>query len=116
MFSRLYLVLFCLFGVYGCDNSKQVADKIVIFSKATCFYCKKAKLFFQKKKLSFKEIHFNKNSEKDLALLNSYAIKSKAQIGPIITVPQIFIGKHYVGGFSDLRELSDKDLQVLLDS
>ena len=90
-------------------------EPIVVFSRATCFYCMKAKRYLELKKLSFKEFSFNRNSKEDLERLQSYAQKSGAQFGPIITVPQIFIAGHHVGGYTDLIKLSDQKLKNLIN-
>lgn len=65
-----------------------------IFTKEACPYCIKAKKLLTKNKISFEEIPLNKNiTSKTLR-----AVTGKA------TVPQIFIGGSYVGGFDDLEK------------
>ena len=112
----LFLVVVTLgsFLLKQLPKKESVAAKIVIFSKASCFYCFRAKLFFREKNLSYKEVEFDKNSPQDLALLKKFTEQAGTKLKPRITVPQIFIGKKHIGGFTDLIKLSDKELKKIL--
>ena len=67
-----------------------------IYTKATCFYCMRAKALFEQKQVSFNEIKIDNNAE-----LRNAMIKRSGGV----TVPQIFIGDEYVGGCDDLFAL-----------
>jgi len=67
-----------------------------IYTKATCFYCMRAKALFDEKQVSFNEIKIDNNDE-----LRNAMIKRSGGV----TVPQIFIGDEYVGGCDDLFAL-----------
>ncbi|MBA6336445.1 MULTISPECIES: glutaredoxin 3 [unclassified Colwellia] len=67
-----------------------------IYTKVTCFYCMRAKALLEEKQVSFNEIKIDNNAE-----LRNAMIKRSGGV----TVPQIFIGDHYVGGCDELFAL-----------
>lgn len=80
-------------------------QEIVIYSKSTCPYCIRAKAYFNKRSLKFKEIDLNQRKD-------AYSMLSKLM--EKVTVPQIFIGKEHIGGYSDLIKLSESELRAIL--
>ncbi len=82
-----------------------LAQKITMFAKSTCIYCLRAKNFLKQKGLHFKEIELTDNKE---------AYEELSKLMERVTVPQIFIGEHHVGGYSDLIKLTDEELNALL--
>lgn len=76
---------------------------IEIYTKKNCPYCNKAKEFFTKKLLDFKEI----SVDRDL-LHNKYLEMYHRSHGQI-TVPQIFINNHHIGGADDLFKMSNNN-------
>ncbi|KAI8824246.1 thioredoxin-like protein [Fimicolochytrium jonesii] len=77
-------------------------NKVVIFSKTYCPYCDKAKALFKSKNVAFDLVELD--SVKDGEKLHAY-LKEKTNQS---TVPNIFVSKQHVGGFSDLSELDTK--------
>ncbi len=69
---------------------------IDIYTKATCFYCMRAKALFDQKQVSFNEIKIDNDNN-----LRNEMIKRSGGV----TVPQIFIVDQYVGGCDDLFAL-----------
>ena len=71
-------------------------NTIEIYSKDNCQFCVKAKILLEQNNLSYTEIDAVEKRE-DL-------IKRVIQITgrPPRTVPQIFIGDQYIGGYDDL--------------
>ncbi len=69
--------------------------KVTIYSTQICPYCVRAKNFFDKKDIEYKEIMI----DKDPSLISEMIEKSGRQ-----SVPQIFIDDYHVGGFDDLIE------------
>ncbi len=67
-----------------------------IYTKATCFYCMRAKALLDEKQVSFNEIKIDNDND-----LRNEMIKRSGGV----TVPQIFIGDEYVGGCDDLFAL-----------
>tara|TARA_B100000508_G_C11425586_1_gene260640 strand:- start:354 stop:635 length:282 start_codon:yes stop_codon:yes gene_type:complete len=83
--------------------------KVLVYSKEHCPYCVQAKQLLTQKKVQFEEVHVDQDPKK----LGEMLAKSNGQR----TVPQIFIGDHHVGGFTDLRELDQQGrLDELLKS
>lgn len=66
-----------------------------------------AKKFLQKRNLAFETI----NVENDHKMFEELKRKTKMR-----TVPQIFIGEHFVGGYDQLSQLTQKELDQLLFS
>lgn len=74
--------------------------KVLVYSKEHCPYCVQAKRLLTQKGVQFEEIHVDQDPKK----LEEMLAKSNGQR----TVPQIFIGDHHVGGFTDLRGLDQQ--------
>ncbi|WP_293267963.1 GrxA family glutaredoxin [Neptunomonas sp.] len=69
-------------------------ERVTIFGKEGCGFCKRAKQLCEMKDLNFKylDIHQENISQADL----------EKTIGkPVVTVPQIFIGQEYIGGYTE---------------
>jgi len=75
----------------------------LIYTKPSCIYCDKAKYLLQEKGLEYEEIKITADNRQELfdeiSLLTGRAPT---------TVPQIFDGDNYIGGFNEL----DKCLNV----
>ncbi|KAG6443264.1 glutaredoxin-C4 [Manduca sexta] len=74
-------------------------DKVVVFSKSYCPYCKMAKDVFSKVKQPIKVYELNERDDGDAIQDNL------AQITGFRTVPQVFINGNCVGGGSDVKAL-----------
>jgi glutaredoxin 1 len=74
---------------------------ITIFGTPTCGYCREAKALCERKELSYKYV--------DITVENIDFSDFEALTGKKFkTVPQIFNGEQYVGGYKELKELLDK--------
>ena len=81
--------------------------KVKIYTKSHCPYCEAAKRLLQAKGVSYEEIDVTDDFDK----LAGLAGKTGHQ-----TVPMIFIGEKFVGGFDELEELEHSGkLEQLLD-
>jgi glutaredoxin 1 len=72
-------------------------QRVTIFGKEGCGFCKRAKLLCEQNNFDFKylDIHQENISQADL----------EQTIGkPVNTVPQIFIGKEYIGGYTEFAK------------
>lgn len=67
--------------------------EIIVYSKAQCPYCVNAKQLLKNKGYTYTEIDIGNQPE-----LAIEVVKKSGQR----TVPQIFVGEHCIGGFSDL--------------
>ncbi len=80
--------------------------KITIYSTRICPYCVRAKNFFEKRNIEYKEIMIDVDPEQMKVMIE----KSGRQ-----SVPQIFIDDYHIGGFDDLIEHDmDGKLEELL--
>lgn len=80
-----------------------------IYTKATCFYCMRAKALFDDMNVAYNEIKINGD-----APLREKMIKRSQGAS---TVPQIFINNNHIGGCDDLFALhAQEKLASLLAS
>ena len=70
--------------------------EVTVYSADWCPYCTRAKKLLETKGVSYKEINVDKSP--------GLREKITKQTG-MRTIPQIFIGEHFVGGFSELSAL-----------
>ena len=81
--------------------------KVKIYTTTYCGYCDSAKRFFEQKNIAYEAIDITSNDD----LRQKLSIKHNWR-----TVPMIFIGDEFVGGFQDLIKLESKgDLESKLD-
>lgn len=82
--------------------------EIVIYTKATCPYCIRAKQILNSKGVNFTEI--------DMPTISDEARTALAEkTNNYRTVPQIFIGEKFIGGCDDLSKLDRSgELDTLL--
>lgn len=83
-------------------------NTIVIYGTQFCPYCIAAKQFFDAKGVAYQYIAV----DNDIDLRENIKKRSGQR-----TVPQIWIGKQHIGGFTDLRKLAlTGDLDRLLSA
>lgn len=68
---------------------------ITIITKEDCVFCEKAKTLLRSRDILFEEIHVGKDVTRDWILKKYPHIKS---------VPIIFDGAEFIGGYQDLME------------
>lgn len=69
-------------------------SNVVIYTKAYCPYCVRAKAVLDTKGAAYQEIRIDQQPELRPQMIEKANGRS--------TVPQIFIGEHHVGGCDDL--------------
>ena len=69
---------------------------VTVYSKNYCPYCVRAKKLLEKKGVNFEEINLEGKNDDMMNLIKKTGMR---------TVPQIFIGDFFVGGFTELNEL-----------
>lgn len=80
--------------------------QVKVYSTNYCPYCTRAKQLLKSKNIPFQEIDLTNDGE--------LRDKISAQTGHQ-TVPMIFIGEQFIGGFDDLNTLNQKgELEALL--
>ena len=83
-------------------------QKIVIYTGPMCNYCSAAKHLLDKKKVNYTEF--------DIAVDPSKMQEMQERTKGARTIPQIFIGETYVGGYNELKSLErEGKLNSLLD-
>ena len=70
--------------------------KVVIYTGPMCNFCSAAKHLLNKKKVSYTEF--------DIAVDPSKRQEMQEKTNGARTIPQIFIGDHYIGGNDKLQE------------
>ncbi len=78
-----------------------IMKKVIVYSGSYCPFCVRAKRLLQQKNVPFEEILLDDQPEELIALREKTGHR---------TIPQIFIGDHFVGGFTELAELESKGL------
>ena len=71
--------------------------KVVIYTGPMCNYCSAAKHLLNKKKINYIEF--------DVAADPSKMQEMQKKTNGARTIPQIFIGETYVGGYNELKAL-----------
>ena len=71
--------------------------KVVIYTGPMCNYCSAAKHLLNKKKVNYIEF--------DIAVDESKKKEMQEKTNGARTIPQIFIGDTYVGGYDELKAL-----------
>jgi len=71
--------------------------KVVIYTGPMCNYCSAAKHLLNKKKVDYIEF--------DIAIDQTKMQEMRERTKGARTIPQIFIGETYVGGYSELKAL-----------
>ena len=72
-------------------------QKVVIYSGPRCNYCSAAKHLLNKKKVDYIEF--------DIAIDPKKLEEMQKKTNGARTIPQIFIGDTYVGGYNELKAL-----------
>ncbi|KAJ6493987.1 thioredoxin-like protein [Mycena vitilis] len=74
-------------------------NKIMIFSKSSCPYCRRAKALFAQEFPEEKPVVFELNQREDGSAIQAYLAEKTGQN----TVPNIFISKQHIGGNDDTQ-------------
>ncbi len=72
-------------------------QEIIVYSTVSCPYCQSAKRLLSQRGLAYKEIDLTDDAE--------LRQKLSSENNGYRTVPMIFIGKEFIGGFSELAAL-----------
>ncbi len=75
--------------------------KVIIYTGPMCNYCSAAKHLLNKKKINYTEF--------DIAVDESKKQEMQEKTKGARTIPQIFIGDTYVGGYNELKALETAD-------
>jgi len=78
---------------------------IIVYCKDFCQYCTKAKDFLVKNKIPYHEVHLDTNDEEKYIQERDDLIARAG--GHHKTFPFIFVGKSFLGGYTDLIRAYD---------
>lgn len=73
--------------------------KTEIYTKATCGFCRRAKMILEESEVDFEEIPVDRDPDARERMIERAAGRT--------TVPQIFIGGLHIGGYSELEALDE---------
>ncbi|KAF1796058.1 thioredoxin-like protein [Mucor lusitanicus] len=97
------------------SSPQQIAEeaiqnnKVIVFSKSYCPYCKKAKALLSSLDIEFATIELDLHPQGEA--IQAYLLEKTGQR----TVPNVFVNKTHVGGSDDLAKAErDGTLQKLL--
>lgn len=76
----------------------KIMKAVRVYSTLVCPYCINAKQLLESHGVSYEEIRIDKDTQKR---------EEMERLSGQRTVPQIFIGDRHVGGYTDLKKLSD---------
>ena len=76
--------------------------KAIVWSKNQCPYCDQAKALLKLKGIEFEERNIENGWDREDLL---------AAVPTARTVPQIFLGEEYVGGFNELKKKLTESVQ-----
>jgi len=83
-------------------------QSVTIYSTRVCGYCTRAKALLKAKQAPYTEIFIDLDPDKRVEMVQKSGRRS---------VPQIFIGNRYVGGFDELYALERRgELDTLLQT
>ncbi len=80
-------------------------QEIIVYTTTVCAYCQAAKRFLTQKGMAYREVDLTRDPDLRQKLANDHE--------GYRTVPMIFIGDEFIGGYTDLAEL---DRQGLLET
>jgi glutaredoxin 3 len=74
----------------------ESVDEVVMYSTSWCGFCERARALLRRKGVGFREIKLDEHPAERETMQSRSGRR---------TVPQIFIGERYVGGYDELRAL-----------
>ena len=76
--------------------------RAIVWSKNQCPYCDQAKALLKLKGIDYEERNINNGWDREDLL---------AAVPTARTVPQIFLGEEYIGGFTELKKKLTESIQ-----
>jgi glutaredoxin 3 len=71
---------------------------VTVYRTQQCPYCTAAKRLLEQRKIAYSEVFLDENPQ----LMNEMKDRLNWR-----TVPMIFVGDHFVGGYTDLKQIDD---------
>ena len=77
-------------------ESPAELPQVVMFTKTPCGYCNRARRLLSERGIAYTEIPIDRDPHQERVMRERSGRE---------TVPQVFIGEHHVGGYTDLAAL-----------
>ena len=77
---------------------------IIIYSQPNCSFCEQAKSLLKSKSISYTELILNVGQKQEEGKTYVPVQHLKDKVPGAKSVPQIFDGKHHIGGFHELQK------------
>lgn len=71
---------------------------VTVYRTQQCPYCSAAKRLLEQRKIAFTEVFLDEDPQRMAELKDRLGWR---------TVPMIFVGEHFVGGYTDLKQIDD---------
>lgn len=85
---------------------------IIIYSQPNCSYCDQAKALLKSKSIAYTELILNVGQKQEEGKTYVPLTHLKDKVPTAKSVPQIFNGKHHIGGFIELRDYLKHDKET----
>lgn len=82
---------------------------ITIYTQPNCTYCEQAKALMKSKNISYTELILNVGQKQEEGKTYVPVQHLKDRKPDARTIPQIFNGKYYIGGFAELQSYLKHD-------
>ena len=82
---------------------------ITIYTQPNCTYCEQAKALMKSKNIPYIELILNVGQKQEAGKTYVPVQHLKDRKPDAKTIPQIFNGKHYIGGFKELQNYLKHD-------
>lgn len=82
---------------------------ITIYTQPNCTFCDQAKALMKSKNISYMELILNVGQKQENGKTYVPVQHLKDRRPDARTIPQIFDGKHYIGGFKELQNYLKHD-------
>lgn len=79
-----------------------------IYSQPNCTYCEQAKTLINSKNYEYLELILNVGQKQEKGKTYIPVQHLKDRVPNAKSVPQIFLGKRYIGGFKELQDFLNK--------
>lgn len=79
-------------------------DSMIIFSRENCDYCERAKGLLMRKSIKFKVKSLENDYDGNKSKFREAIAEKMPEGQEFSTVPQIFMGKKYIGGYNELAQ------------
>jgi ribonucleoside-diphosphate reductase alpha subunit len=90
-----------------CVEYPTITEKVIVYSKSNCNYCRYSKNLLDIRKIEYQEISLDDKGKRDKFFneLNNELMDDDPDADLITSVPQIYFGEKRIGGFIELENV-----------